>query len=343
MVGGVPVGGGAAVSIQSMTNTPTADVEATARQIRDLENAGCEIIRLSVPDEAALAALPAIKARARVPLIADIHFSSRLAVGSIEAGMDCIRINPGNIGSRDKVADVARAAVEHGTPIRVGVNLGSVKPSLIESHGGDHVGALVANAQDYVAMLQDMQVEALKVSLKSSDVLETLDAYRRFAAVSDLPLHVGVTEAGTPFAGLIRSSVGIGALLLEGIGDTIRVSLSGDPVQEVYAGQVLLESIGLKDEGVRVIACPTCARANADVGAIAAEVEAAVRGIHAHLTVAVMGCAVNGPGEARVADMGAACDKNGAVFFMHGEPVKRIATDEIVSTILKQIEEEYMS
>ncbi len=339
-VGKVAVGGGAPVSIQSMTNTPTADVAATVNQVRALAAAGCDIVRISVPDEDSLAAFGQIKQQVSVPLIADIHFSHRLAIGSIEQGADGIRINPGNIGSHARIAEVAKAAIEHNVPIRVGVNLGSVKPSILERFGHDHVGAIVENAREHVALLEDLGVEAIKVALKSSDVLETIEAYRRFAAISDRPLHVGVTESGTQFSGLIRSSVGIGALLLEGIGDTIRISLAGDPVQEVKAARVLLESVGLRNEGVRVIACPTCARANADVAAIATEVEAALSHIKAHKVVAVMGCAVNGPGEAREADMGAACDKNGAMFFKNGKPIKRIAIDEIVETILSEIEED---
>ncbi len=339
-IGKVAVGGGAPVSVQSMTNTRTVDVEATVRQVLSFEVAGCDIVRISVPDDDSVAGFAAIKKQVNIPVIADIHFSHRLAIAAIEAGADGIRINPGNIGSRERVAEVARAALDHQVPIRVGVNLGSVKPSLLEKHGHDHVGAIVENALEHVAMLEDMGVEAIKVALQSSAVLETVEAYRRFAAVSDRPLHVGVTEAGTLFSGLIRSSAGIGALLMEGIGDTIRISLSDDPVKEVRAGRILLESLGLSDQGVRVIACPTCARANADVPAIAAEVEDALSGVRAHLTVAVMGCAVNGPGEAREADMGAACDKNGAVFFRHGKPVKRIATGEIVATILAEIERE---
>ncbi len=224
--------------------------------------------------------------------------------------------------------------------MRIGVNLGSVKKDILKAHGTDHVGALVENARQYVDMLQGMGVDRLKVSLKSSDVLETIDAYRRFSRICDLPLHLGVTEAGTLFSGAIRSSVGIGALLLEGIGDTIRVSLSADPVQEVIAGRILLESIGLLKEGVRVISCPTCARTNADVAAIAGEVEEALRDIREHLVVAVMGCVVNGPGEASIADLGVACDRSGAMLFIHGKPVRKIETSEITKCLLEEIRKE---
>ena len=339
-VGPVPVGGGAPVTIQSMTNTLTRDAEMTVAQIRALEKAGCDIVRVSVPDEESAKAFREIKLSARIPVIADIHFDYRLAIAAIENGADGIRINPGNIGGREKVKAVARCAIQADIPIRVGVNLGSVKKKLLKAHGEDRVGALVENAGEYVRMLEDMGVSSMKVSLKSSDVLETIDAYRRFSRISRWPLHLGVTEAGTLFSGLIRSSAGIGALLLEGIGDTIRVSLSADPVQEVTAGRVLLEGIGLRKEGVRVIACPTCARTNADVASIAMEVEDALKEVKTHLVVAVMGCVVIGPGEARTADLGVACDTNGAVLFVHGKPVRRISAAEITQTLIDEVEKE---
>jgi (E)-4-hydroxy-3-methylbut-2-enyl-diphosphate synthase len=339
-VGSVPVGGGAPVSIQSMTNTPTKDAGSTLSQIRSLEQAGCDIVRVSIPDDESLVAFREIKSGSKIPVIADIHFDYKLALGAIDAGADGIRINPGNIGSRQKVRQVARAAIAANIPVRVGVNLGSVKRRVLDKYGPDRVGALVENALDYVKMLEDMGVSALKVSLKSSDVLETIDAYQRFSRICDWPLHLGVTEAGTLISGVIRSSVGIGALLLAGIGDTLRISLAADPVREVLAARVLLESIGLRDEGVRVIACPTCARANADVAAIATQVEDAVRGVKNHLIVAIMGCAVNGPGEARIADLGIACDSDGAVLFAHGKPLKRIQTTEIIESLMKEIEKE---
>lgn len=342
-VGDRAVGGGSPVSIQSMTNTPTSDARRTIDQILDLEKAGCDIIRSSVPDEDSVSALKEIIGNTHIPLIADIHFDYRLAIGSIEQGCHGIRINPGNIGGTPKLREVARAAMERDIPIRVGVNLGSVKRTLLKKFGEDRVGALVENAREYTGMLEDMGLRSLKVSLKSSDVLETIESYRRFSQVSDWPLHLGVTEAGTLFSGLIRSSVGIGTLLEEGIGDTIRISLSVDPVQEVFAGRVLLESLGLRREGIRVIACPTCARTCADVSGIAAEVEDAVKNIRKHLVVAVMGCVVNGPGEARIADLGVACDAKGAVLFSHGKQQRRIQKSEIVKTILNEITKETSS
>jgi len=323
-----------------MTNTDTRDAGRTLDQIQALEVAGCDIVRVSVPDAEAAHALGEIRKGSRIPVVADIHFDYRLAVSAMENGADGIRINPGNIGSRKKVETVARAAREAKVPIRIGVNLGSVKKSILEEFGEDHVGALVENARQYADMLRDMGVEDLKVSLKSSDVLETVDAYRRFAQQSDLPLHLGLTEAGTPFAGAIRSAAGIGALLIDGIGDTVRISLAGDPVQEVLAARVLLESVGLRKEGVRVIACPTCARTCGDVAAIASEVEEALREVKRHLVVAVMGCVVNGPGEARIADLGVACDKGGAMLFVRGKPIRRIAASEITNCLMDEIEKE---
>lgn len=342
-VGTCPVGGGSRISVQTMTNTLTTDIEATVLQIESFVHAGCDIVRVSVPDDESVKAFGQIKKRSIIPVIADIHFDHRLAIGAIQQGADCIRINPGNIGGKDKLRSVARAAVDHGVPMRVGVNLGSVKRSILAKHGDDHVGAIVESARQYVEMLEDMGVTALKVSLKSSDVLETIDAYRRFSKISRWPLHLGVTEAGPLVSGLVRSSVGIGVLLEEGIGDTIRVSLSADPVQEVFAGRVLLECLGLRAEGVRVIACPTCARACADVAGISSELEEALKNVRSHKVVAVMGCVVNGPGEARIADLGVACDARGAVLFAHGKQIRRIETKEIVTTIVNEINKETLS
>jgi (E)-4-hydroxy-3-methylbut-2-enyl-diphosphate synthase len=339
-VGGVQVGGGANITVQSMTNTPTTDVRATSAQILALENAGCDIVRVSVPDEASLTGFSEIKKRANIPVVADIHFDHRLAIGAIKAGADCIRINPGNIGPKDKVKAVAKAAKDYNIPIRVGVNMGSVKRAVLNKYRNDRVGALVETAQDQVKLLEDFGLDSIKVSLKSSDVLETVEAYRRFSRISDRPLHLGVTEAGTMFSGAIRSAAGIGILLAEGIGDTIRISLSADPVKEIVAGIILLECLGLRKEGIRVIACPTCARANADVASIASELEDKLSGIKHHAVVAVMGCIVNGPGEARDADMGVACDKKGAMLFIHGKPVKRIDYKDIIKTITSEIEKE---
>jgi (E)-4-hydroxy-3-methylbut-2-enyl-diphosphate synthase len=336
-VGRVKVGGNAHISVQSMTNTPTVDVSATSDQISRLEKAGCDIVRVSVPDKESVHAFALIKKRALIPVVADIHFDYRLAIGAIEAGADCIRINPGNIGSKEKVRAVADALKDHSISVRVGVNMGSVKRAVLDRYKSDRVGALVETAREQVGFLEDFGVEEIKVSLKSSDVIETVEAYRRFSAVSNRPLHLGVTEAGTMFSGAIRSAAALGILLNEGIGDTIRISLSADPVKEIIAGRVLLEGMGLRKEGVRVIACPTCARTNADVSTIASELEDAVSGMKKHMIVAVMGCIVNGPGEAKDADIGVACDKRGALLFKNGKPLKRIESSEILKTILEEI------
>jgi len=339
-VGDVPIGNGAPVSIQSMTNTKTVDVVSTVNQIHKLEHAGCDIVRVSIPDRDSLEALPRIKEQSRIPIIADIHFDHKLAVGSIKSGADGIRINPGNIGSAQKVKEIVMAAIDCERSVRIGVNLGSLKKRTLEKYASDRVGAIVESAREYVSMVEDMGLKSIKVSLKSSDVIETIESYRRFAQISNWPLHLGVTEAGTLLPGLIRSSVGMGVVLNEGIGDTLRVSLSADPVQEVLAGRILLECLGLRKEGVRVIACPMCARSNADVAAIAMSVEEATRDIKKHMVVAVMGCAVNGPGEARLADIGVACDKQGAVLFKGGKTLRHIARDKIAAALVNEIEKE---
>jgi len=339
-VGSFPVGGGAPVSIQSMTNTLTFQVHETVTQLQRLKAAGCDIARISIPDGDALKAFEEIRKQIHIPLIADIHYDYRLAIGAMRSGADGIRINPGNIGRKQKVRALADVARELKIPIRVGVNLGSVKKELLDRFAHDRVGALVENARQWVEMFEEMGVNAMKVSLKSSDVVETIDAYRRFAQISPWPLHVGVTESGPLYSGLIRSSVGIGVLLHEGIGDTIRVSLSADPVEEVFAARMLLECLALRKEGIRVIACPTCARANADVAAIATELENALKEEKRHMIVAVMGCSVNGPGEARIADIGIACDRKGALLFSHGKILRRIRINEIVDTILEEIQKE---
>jgi (E)-4-hydroxy-3-methylbut-2-enyl-diphosphate synthase len=326
-----------------MTNTATTDMKATLRQVEALMLAGCDIVRVSVPDMDAARAFGDIKRHSMVPLVADIHFDHRLALEAMAQGADGIRINPGNIGGEEGLRLVAREAVSRRVPVRVGVNLGSVRRSVLARHEGDHVGAIVESAGMYVGMLEDLGLEAIKVSLKSSDVLQTIDAYRRFSKMSLWPLHLGVTEAGPLISGLVRSSVGIGVLLEEGLGDTVRVSLSADPLQEVFAGRILLECLGIRAEGVRVIACPMCARACADVAAISSELEDALRIVRRHVVVAVMGCVVNGPGEARMADIGVACDAKGAVLFRKGKPIRRIQTSEIIGAVQNELDKEMQS
>ncbi len=338
MVGSVAIGGGAPVSVQSMTKTPTADVAATVGQIRRLAAAGCEIVRVAVPDREAAAALPEIVRQSPVPVVADVHFDYRLALAALQAGVHKLRVNPGNIGGVERARLVLREAKSRGVPVRIGVNAGSLEKDLYQQHGGATAAALVASALRHVALCQELGFEDIVLSLKASDVLTTVEAYRLMAAQVDFPLHVGITEAGTRWTGTIKSAVGIGTLLAEGIGDTIRVSLAGDPVEEVRVGWEILKSLRLRRRGISVIACPTCGRTEVDVVRVAEELEQQVAGIDRQLTVAVMGCAVNGPGEAREADLGVACGKHAALLFRKGTVVGKIPEAEIVQRLLREIE-----
>ena len=300
-MGDVAIGGSAPVSIQSMTNTPTGDAAATIRQIQQLEAAGCQIVRSAVPDLEAVAALPEILAGIRLPFIADIHFDYRLAIGAIKAGVQGLRLNPGNIGSRERVRAVAQAAAERGIPIRIGVNAGSLEKKLLEKYGHATAPAMVESALGHIRILEDLDFRDIKLSLKASSVPVMIEAYQLLAGQVDYPFHLGVTEAGSLRRGSIKSAVGIGALLAQGIGDTIRVSLTGDPVEEIFVAKEILRTLGLRQEGIDFISCPTCGRTKIDLVKIAAEVEARLSEIKIPqtLTVAVMGCVVNGPGEAR--------------------------------------------
>ena len=342
MLGGVPVGGGAPVSVQSMTSTDTRDVEATLAQIRGLRVAGCEIVRVAVPDAAAAAALGQIVAGAGLPVVADIHFDHRLALQALEAGCAGLRLNPGNIGGDERVNAVARAALERGVPIRVGVNAGSLEPALFDASGHATAAAMVASAERQVDLLQSRGMTAVKVSLKASDAVRTLEANRLWAARSDLPLHLGLTEAGTRLTGAVRSAAVLGVLLAEGIGDTIRISLAADPLEEVRVGLELLRTLGLRPGGLRVVACPTCGRCaeRFDVAGIAERVEARLNRLAAErpVTVAVMGCAVNGPGEAREADVGVAGGDGMAVLFRRGDKVGPLADDEVEDRLVAEVE-----
>ncbi len=338
MVGSVAIGGGAPVSVQSMTKTPTADVAATVGQIRRLAAAGCEIVRVAVPDREAAAALPEIVRQSPVPVVADVHFDYRLALAALHAGVHKLRVNPGNIGGVERARLVLREAKSRGVPVRIGVNAGSLEKDLYQQHGGAIAAALVASALRHVALCQELGFEDIVLSLKASDVLTTVEAYRLMAAQVDFPLHVGITEAGTRWTGTIKSAVGIGTLLAEGIGDTIRVSLAGDPVEEVRVGWEILKSLRLRRRGISVIACPSCGRTEVDVVRVAEELEQQVAGIDRQLTVAVMGCAVNGPGEAREADLGVACGKHAALLFRKGTVVSKIPEAEIVQRLLREIE-----
>ena len=318
VVGGVPIGGGAPVTIQSMTNTPTRNVEATVEQIRRLAAAGCEIIRVAVPDMEAAQAVGEIKKQISIPLVVDIHFDYRLALEAVKQGCDAVRINPGNIGSPDRVAAVAAACKERGVPIRIGVNGGSLEKPLLAKFGGATPEALVESAFGHIKLLEDCDFTDICISLKSSSVPVTMGAYKLMDEKSAYPLHIGVTETGTPKMGILKSAVGIGGLLALGIGDTIRVSLSADPVEEVYAARDILKAAGVRKEGPELISCPTCGRTQIDLIGLANEVEERLKAVDKPITVAVMGCVVNGPGEASAADVGLAGGVGEGLLFKKG-------------------------
>lgn len=336
--GGVKIGGGNRISIQSMCNTDTRDSKATVAQIIRLEEAGCEIIRVAVPDMEAAEAIAEIKRNIHIPLVADIHFDYRLALKCIENGIDKVRINPGNIGSRDRVKLVADAAKAAGIPIRIGVNGGSLERRLVEKYGGATADALVESALGHVEILDDVNFNDIVVSIKVSNVPVMLDAYRKFSECSDIPLHVGVTESGTERMGTIKSSIGIGALLSEGIGDTIRVSLTADPVREVYAAKDILRILGERERGIEFVSCPTCGRTQIDLISIANEVESRLANVEKNIKVAVMGCVVNGPGEARDADIGIAGGNGEGLIFKKGEIIRKVPENDIVDELIKEIE-----
>lgn len=338
-VGGVPVGGGAPVTVQSMCNTRTSDPEATIAQMRRLRAAGCDITRVAVPDRAAAEALPAIMAEAPMPVVADIHFDYRLALLAAEAGVSAVRINPGNIGDRSRVEAVADACAARRIPIRIGVNSGSVEKSMLARYGGPTAEALVESAAHEIALLEEIGFQDIALSVKASDVPTAVAAYRLAAERFSCPLHVGVTEAGTSYSGLVNSAAGIGTILMEGIGDTIRVSLTADPAEEVRAGIAILKACGLRRAGVRFVSCPTCGRTSIDLIRLARAVEERVSTLDRDITVAVMGCEVNGPGEAREADFGVAGGKGFGSLFVKGEVVKtRIPEAELLDELMALIE-----
>ena len=339
MVGTVPVGGGAPVSIQSMCNTKTHDVSATVEQILRLEEAGCEIIRVAVPDMAAARAIGRIKSQIHIPLVADIHFDYRLALECADQGVDKIRINPGNIGGDSRVKAVADACRERKTPIRIGVNGGSLERELLQKYGGATSEALAESALGHAALLEKFDFTDICISVKCSSVPVTMGAYRLLREKCPYPLHLGVTEAGTPSMGMVKSAMGIGGLLCLGIGDTLRVTLTADPVEEIYAAKKILLAAGLRQEGPNIIACPTCGRTNIDLIPMVEEVERRLAGCRKPITVAVMGCVVNGPGEARHADVGIAGGKGEGVLFKHGEIVARVPEEELVPGLMKLIGE----
>lgn len=337
-VGGVQIGGQPQVVIQSMTSTDTADVRATLAQIERLAEAGCQIVRLSVLNEKQAEAIREIKKHSPLPLVADIHFDYRLALKALEGGVDKIRINPGNIGSRERVKMVVEACRERGVPIRIGVNSGSVEKPLLEKYGYPTAEAMVESALRHVEMLEELDFTDIVISLKSSNVKTMLETYERMAALRPYPLHVGVTEAGTAFAGSIKSAVGISNVLAKGIGDTIRVSLSADPVEEIKVAKEILKSLELKTDEPQVIACPTCGRCRIDLIDLANRVEESVKGLKMPLKIAVMGCAVNGPGEAREADVGVAGGDGEGLIFRQGKIVRKVKEDELYDELMKEID-----
>ena len=337
-VGKVKVGGTAPIAVQSMTNTKTSDPVATLEQINRLAEAGCDIVRCAVPDMAAAEGLKTIVAKSPIPVIADIHFDYKLALAAIEAGVDGLRLNPGNIGGNDRVAAVVEAAKKRNIPIRIGVNAGSLPKDLLEKYGHPTPEALVEAAWRHIRILEEMDYKNIKISLKAHDVPLTLAAYRLMASQCDYPLHVGITEAGTVNSGIIKSAVGIGTLLAEGIGDTIRVSLTGDPVREVKVGFEILKSLGLREYGPTLISCPTCGRTQINLEKLALEVEKRLAEISEPITVAVMGCVVNGPGEAREADVGIAGGINEGLIFRKGEVLKKVAEADIIDELFAEID-----
>ena len=338
LVGQVPVGGGAPVSIQSMCNTRTDDVAATVKQIHRLEEAGCQIIRVTVPDQAAAKAVGAIREQISIPLVVDIHFDYKLALESVAAGCDKVRINPGNIGDESRVKAVADACRAKGVPIRIGVNGGSLEKSILAKYGGVTPEALVESAFGHIELLHKFDFDDICLSLKSSDVRTTMAAYRLMREKSNYPLHLGVTETGTVRMGTIKSAIGIGGLLGFGIGDTLRVSLSADPVEEVYAARDILKALGLRREGPNLISCPTCGRTKIDLIGLAEEVERRLKTVEKPITVAVMGCVVNGPGEASAADVGIAGGDGVGLLFRKGEIVKKVPQDQLADELFALID-----
>lgn len=337
-IGPVAIGGGAPVSVQSMTNTKTLDTEATVAQIKALTAAGCDIVRLAVPDMDSAKNLGNIIKRVEVPLVADIHFDYRLALEAINQGISALRLNPGNIGGAEKVRAVVREAGRNRIPIRIGVNAGSLDKRLLAKYGRVTAEALVESAMEHIRLLEEQDFYDMKISLKAHDVPLTLAAYRLMSRTVDYPLHLGITEAGTPQSGIIKSAVGIGALLAEGIGDTIRISLTGDPVVEVRVANEILKSLGLREYGPTLISCPTCGRTSIDLPRIAAEVEERLKTVTKPISVAVMGCVVNGPGEAREADVGIAGGKGEGLVFRKGEILRKVPEAELVNELFKEIE-----
>ena len=337
-VGSLKIGGDNPISIQSMTNTDTRDAEATIAQIKALEEVGCDVVRVAVPDMEAAKNIGKIKANVNIPVIADIHFDHRLALEAIDQGIDGVRINPGNIGSIEKVKMVVEKCKEKNLKIRIGVNGGSLEKELLEKHGSATPEALVESAMGHVKILEDLDFHNIVISLKSSDIYKTIDAYELISKKVDYPLHIGITESGSVKKGTIKSSIGVGALLLKGIGDTVRISLTGDPREEVRVGKEILRSLDLLNDKIKVVSCPTCGRCNIDLISVVNEVEEKIGNMNKDITVAIMGCAVNGPGEAREADIGIAGGKGEGLLFKKGEIVRKIKGEELVKELLEEID-----
>lgn len=336
-IGSVAIGGGAPVVVQSMTKTDTRDVKATVAQVRRMVDAGCEVVRLAVPDREAVAALGEIKKRVRVPLVADIHFDYRLALASLKKGVDALRINPGNIGSADKVKEIVLAAKGRTVPIRVGVNSGSLEKGLLRKYGSATPEAMVESALRHVRRFEDLGFSLIKISLKAPDVIRTLRAYRLLAEKVDYPFHAGITEAGSLVPGSVKSSAGLALLLSEGLADTIRVSLTAPPEEEVRVGYLILQSLGLRSRGPNIISCPTCGRCEVDMLRVAEEVEKSLASVKDNINVAIMGCMVNGPGEAKEADIGIACGRRVGVLFKKGKIFRRLKEAQIASELVKEV------
>lgn len=337
-IGCVPVGGGAPVVVQSMTKTDTRDVRATVAQIQKLQEAGCEIVRLAVPDEEAAAALKKIKKDVSVPLVADIHFDYRLALASLEAGVDGLRLNPGTIGRQENVKKAVKAAMERQVPIRIGVNSGSLEKRLLRTYGGATPEAMVESAMGHIRVLEGLGFDLIKVSLKASDVPRTVEAYRLLADMVDYPFHAGITEAGGLFTGAVKSSVGLGILLNEGLADTIRVSLTAPPEEEVRVAFLILKSLGVRTGGINLVSCPTCGRSEVNIYEISSEIERRLSCVKEPFTVAVMGCMVNGPGEAKEADIGLACGRGAGVIFKKGRLLRRVKEERIIPEFIGEVE-----
>ncbi|MGE4519874.1 MAG: flavodoxin-dependent (E)-4-hydroxy-3-methylbut-2-enyl-diphosphate synthase [Desulfobacteraceae bacterium] len=338
-LGNIFIGGDSPVSVQSMTNTKTEDIDSTIDQIKKLENAGCEIVRAAVPGEDAARALKKICRNSNIPLVADIHFDYKLALMSLDSGVSGLRINPGNIGAKWKVEEVVKAAASLGVPIRIGVNAGSLEKELLRKYGGAVPEAMVESAKNHIQILEELDFHNIKVSLKASDIERTIAAYRLFSKTSDIPLHLGITEAGGLYPGIVKSSIGLGLMLSEGIGDTLRVSLSRDPVEEVRVGFEILKALNLRHKGVDIISCPTCGRCRIDLFRVLEEVEKELINIDSPVKIAIMGCAVNGPGEAREADIGIAGGDKEGILFKKGKVVKKIPQDKMVEILVKEVKE----